>query len=106
MLTHRGGGLLRGLEAAEDGAGTVPYALDAADGRVHWRWRTGADVVGVPVVDERNIYFVSLDNVLRALSRRTGVQQWARLLPLRPTRGPLKVDPTIIVSGVAPALPP
>jgi outer membrane protein assembly factor BamB len=80
------------------------YALDASDGRVAWRWRTGADVVGVPVVDERNIYFVSLDNVLRALSRRTGVQQWARLLPLRPTRGPLKVEPTVIVSGIAPTL--
>ena len=80
------------------------YALDAADGRVQWRWRTGADVVGVPVVDERNIYFVSLDNVLRALSRRTGVQQWARLLPLRPTRGPLKINQTIIVSGIAPTL--
>ena len=106
---RRLGGAPTGLLALDDRvyAGSNDnffYALDAADGRVQWRWRTGADVVGVPVVDERNIYFVSLDNVLRALSRRTGVQQWARLLPLRPTRGPLKVDPTIIVSGVAPAL--
>ena len=80
------------------------YALEAADGRIAWRWRTGADVVGVPVADERNIYFVSLDNVLRALSRRTGVQRWARLLPIRPTRGPQKVEPALIVSGIAPTL--
>ena len=80
------------------------YALDADDGSVAWRWRTGADVVGVPVVDERNVYFVSLDNVLRALSRKSGVQQWVRLLPLRPTRGPLRIDRTLIVSGIAPTL--
>jgi len=78
--------------------------VQSDDGRVAWRWRTGADVVGVPVVDERNVYFVSLDNALRALSRRTGVQQWVRLLPIRPTRGPLRVDRTLVVSGIAPAL--
>jgi len=80
------------------------YAVRSDDGRVAWRWRTGADVVGVPVVDERNVYFVSLDNALRALSRKTGVQQWVRLLPIRPTRGPLRVDRTLVVSGIAPAL--
>jgi hypothetical protein len=78
--------------------------LRAADGQVAWRWRTGADGVGIPVVDERNVYFVSLDNVLRALSRKTGVQQWVRPLPLRPTRGPLKVARTLVVSGIAPTL--
>jgi outer membrane protein assembly factor BamB len=77
------------------------YALHAADGTFAWRWRTGADVIGIPAVDQRNVYFVSLDNVLRALSRKTGVQQWARPLPLRPTRGPLKIDSTLIVSGIA-----
>jgi outer membrane protein assembly factor BamB len=78
------------------------YALEASDGRIAWRWRTGADLVGVPIVDERNVYFVSFDNVLRALSRNTGVQRWARLLPLRPTRGPLRVGDSVIVSGIAP----
>jgi len=80
------------------------YALRSEDGHVAWRWRTGADVIGVPVLDERNVYFVSLDNALRALSQKSGVQQWVRLLPLRPTRGPLLVERTLIVSGVAPML--
>ena len=86
------------------------YSLHSDDGRVAWRWRTGADVLGVPVVDERNVYFVSLDNALRALSRKAGVQQWVRLLPIRPTRGPMRVDRTLVVSGagtaagIAPAL--
>ena len=106
---RRLGGPATGLLALDDRlyAGSNDnyfYALDTADGRVAWRWRTGADVIGIPVVDERNVYFVSLDNVLRALSRKTGVQQWVRLLPFRPTRGPLKIDRTLIVSGIPPTL--
>jgi outer membrane protein assembly factor BamB len=81
------------------------YAIREEDGTIAWRWRTGADVVGLPVVDDRNVYFVSMDNVLRALSRRSGVQQWVRPLALRPTRGPLMVGRTLIVSGIAQALP-
>jgi outer membrane protein assembly factor BamB len=80
------------------------YSIDAVDGRVGWRWRTGADVVGVPVVDDRNVYFVSFDNVVRALLRRNGVQQWVRLLPFRPIRGPLMIARTIVVSGIAPVV--
>jgi outer membrane protein assembly factor BamB len=106
---RRLGGPATGLLAQDDRvfAGSSDhyfYALRSDDGRVDWRWRTGADVVGIPVVDERNAYFVSLDNALRALSRKTGVQQWVRLLPIRPTRGPLRVDRTLVVSGIAPGL--
>ena len=44
----------------------------------------------LPVVDERTVYFVSLDNVLRgARSESSGVQRWKSALPLRPTTGPL-----------------
>lgn len=81
------------------------YCLNTRDGRVEWRWRTGADVIGVPVVDERNVYFVSLDNVLRALSRASGVQQWFRPLSLRPAAGPVKAGATLVVPGLAPTLP-
>ena len=109
IWAQRLGGPVSDLLATDDRvfAGSTDnffYALDAKDGRIAWRWRTGADVVGVPVLDERNVYFVSLDNALRALSRRSGVQQWVRLLPLRPTRGPLEVGDTLIVSGIAPTL--
>lgn len=80
------------------------YCLDTTDGKVEWRWRTGGDVVGVPVVDEHNVYFVALDNVLRALARTSGVQRWMRGLPLRPTHGPLKAGGTLVVTGLAPTL--
>jgi outer membrane protein assembly factor BamB len=80
------------------------YCLMARDGRVDWRWRTGGDVIGSPVVDDNNVYFVSLDNVLRALDRKTGAQQWLRGLPFRPAWAPVKVGGTIVVAGQAPSL--
>jgi hypothetical protein len=80
------------------------YCLSADDGRWDWRWRTGGDIVGLPVVDARNVYFVSLDNVLRALSRKSGVQQWVRPLPIRPVRGPIMAGSALVVTGIAPTL--
>ena len=43
------------------------YCLMTKDGRIDWRWRTGGDVIGTPIADEQRVYFVALDNVLRAL---------------------------------------
>lgn len=78
------------------------YSLDAKDGRVDWRWRTGGDVIGLAAVDDTNVYFVSLDNVLRALGRTSGGQKWIRALPLRPTGGPILASGTLVVTGAAP----
>jgi outer membrane protein assembly factor BamB len=78
------------------------YSIRARDGAVVWRFETGADVVGLPAVDDRSVFFVSLDNLLRGLDRRTGGQRWKRALPLRPVRGPIIVADTLIVSGVSP----
>lgn len=77
------------------------YCMMAADGRVDWRWQTGGDVIGKPVSDERYVYFVALDNVLRAMNLVSGGQQWMRPLPMRPAWGPVKAGSTIVVAGQA-----
>lgn len=77
------------------------YCVMTEDGRVDWRWRTGGDVIGRPVADERYVYFVALDNVLRAMNLVTGGQQWMRPLPIRPAWGPAKAGSTIVVAGQA-----
>lgn len=77
------------------------YCLSAEDGDTRWRVRTGADIVGSPVIDERHVYFVSLDNVLRALNRGNGSLRWRRQLTFRPSTGPLLTGDTVIVAGVA-----
>jgi outer membrane protein assembly factor BamB len=80
------------------------YCILAKDGSIDWKWPTGADVIGQPAHDERNVYFVSLDNVLRALDLTSGAQRWKVTLPIRPTRGPLRALDVVIVTGTSPKI--
>ena len=80
------------------------YCLMTKDGRVDWKWRTGGDVIGAPTSDENNVYFASLDNVLRALNLKSGGQKWLRALPFRPAWAATKVGGTIVVAGQAASL--
>mgnify|MGYP006156828443 CR=1 FL=1 len=80
------------------------YRLSQIDGRTIWRWRTGGDIVGRAAVDEERVFFVSLDNILRALDRDSGVQQWRRPLLGRPTSGPQLTLELTLVSGIAPTV--
>ena len=80
------------------------YCLSQKDGSVKWRWRTGADIIGLAVVDEDRVYFLSLDNVLRALDRDTGVQRWTHPVPTRAVTGPRPAGSALLVSGVSPEI--
>jgi outer membrane protein assembly factor BamB len=80
------------------------YSLNAMTGAVEWRWPTGANVIGRPVVDDQIVYFVALDNVLRALNLSSGVQRWKSALPLRPSTGPIRWSQTLVVAGTTPSL--
>jgi outer membrane protein assembly factor BamB len=77
------------------------YALRVRDGTIAWRWPTGGDVVGRPVADKRLVYFVSFDNVLRALDKNTGNLRWKRPLSFRPTRGLVVMGDAVIASGIS-----
>ena len=81
------------------------FALNARSGQIEWRWRTGGAVVGRPVLDDRNVYFAALDNVLRALDRNHGAQRWYSALPLRPSGPATIAGDVVLVPGVTPALP-
>ncbi len=72
------------------------YCLARADGRVLWRWRTSADIVAPPAVDARDIYLVSLDNLLRALDRGSGSLRWSQLLESRHLGGPQAVAGLVV----------
>jgi outer membrane protein assembly factor BamB len=79
------------------------YCVLARDGTIDWRWRTGGDIVGRPVSDERHVFFVALDNLLRAMDRKSGAQVWMRPLPVRPIAAPLLAGSTLVVAGQQPA---
>ena len=80
------------------------YGLDASNGRIKWRWRTGADVIGNATIDEERVYFVSMDNMIRALDRDTGVQRWKKPLAARPVVGPMAVGDLVLLSSLSPEL--
>lgn len=82
----------------------VLYCLALENGRLMWRWQAGGAIVGVPVVDEENIYFLSLDHLLRALDRGNGHQRWKRALEMRPAAGPFLDDGLVLVAGVSPEI--
>lgn len=64
------------------------FSLDLDSGRQRWRWRVGADASGPATSDDRHIYFVARDNVLRAVARGGGSLRWTADLPSRPLGGP------------------
>jgi outer membrane protein assembly factor BamB len=77
------------------------YALKAKDGHLAWRWRTGGDVVGHAVADDRRVYFTSLDAMLRAVDRRHGDLRWQRPLTSRAVGGPTLAGTQLILAGVS-----
>ncbi len=80
------------------------HSLNADDGDAKWQWPTGADLLGLPVLDTRKVYFIALDNVLRGHHRGNGSMEWKQVLPGRPFTGPLLSGEILIVASVAAAL--
>jgi outer membrane protein assembly factor BamB len=76
------------------------YCLKAETGERYFRWPTGADVVGRPIIIDRRVFFASLDNFVYALDARSGSQQWAAGQPTRPVRGVTQAGDAVLVSGL------
>lgn len=81
------------------------YCLAAESGTTKWRWRTGGTIIGTVAVDADRVYFVALDNVLRALDRSNGSQIWKTSLTHRPTGGPYLTARLLLVPGISAEVP-
>jgi outer membrane protein assembly factor BamB len=75
------------------------YALKAGSGEVDWVWRVGANVLGAPAVDDQRVFFVALDNVVRALDRESGVQKWQHAIRRRAASGPSVVQDVVLLAS-------
>jgi outer membrane protein assembly factor BamB len=62
---------------ATDGIGDV-VALDAATGAEVWRAKPGGPLRGSPTIDSDNLYVLSQDNQLFALSKKDGSVAWTQ----------------------------
>lgn len=76
-------------------------SLDLVTGRVRWRWRPGAPIVGAPVADDSRIYVASFDHILRALDRRNGALRWRRALTHRPAAGPVLLGTRVVMPSLS-----
>lgn len=63
------------------------YCLEGNKGSRKWSFRAGAIPTGRIAVDDERVYFSSLDNVIRALDRKSGNQRWQSGLPHRAPTG-------------------
>jgi outer membrane protein assembly factor BamB len=95
-------GRLTGLSATGDqlivgSTGREVASLDLRSGRVRWRWRVGGAAAGRAAGDDRRIYVVARDNVLRAVDRESGNLRWYAELGARPTGGPALLGGAVLV---------
>jgi outer membrane protein assembly factor BamB len=74
-------------------------SLKMQTGEEDWCWPVGAEVIGAAAVDERHVYFVALDNLLRAHDRRHGALKWKQDLRYRPSAGPSLIGTTVGAPG-------
>jgi outer membrane protein assembly factor BamB len=75
------------------------YTLKASSGRVESHMPIGAEVRGRAVVDDRHVYFASMDNLVRAVRRGDGSLSWHQGLPYRPAAGPVLLASVVVVPG-------
>ncbi len=80
------------------------YALSPRNGDVDWRFRIGGTVVGNPAADASRVYFLALDNLLRALGRSGGSLEWRQMLGRRARFGPYQLGSLLVVSGASPVI--
>lgn len=70
-------------------------------GHERWKWPLGGDLAGMPVADDKRIYFASRDNLVRALDRKSGNLRWKVGLTSRPAGGPLRLADTLLMPLVS-----
>jgi outer membrane protein assembly factor BamB len=71
-------------------------------GRREYCFPVGAAVRGRPVADAKHVYYVALDNVLRANDWKNGALRWKEDLRYRPSAGPILVGASIAALGNVP----
>lgn len=66
------------------------YALEAANGKLLWKYPTDGGVVSRPAIYENNLYIGSEDQRLHVVTQRTGRVNWTYF-----TKGPIRSSPHI-----------
>jgi outer membrane protein assembly factor BamB len=78
------------------------YSVNIKNGETDWKWWVGAEVRARAASDGERIYYLGLDNLVRAVGRNGGSQRWQYGVRFRPFEGPVVVGTTIVLAGSSP----
>ena len=78
------------------------YSVKISNGETDWEWQVGAEVRARAASDGERIYYLGLDNLVRAIGREAGRQRWQQGVRFRPYEGPVVIGPSIVLAGRAP----
>jgi outer membrane protein assembly factor BamB len=73
------------------------YSLAARNGKVHYRWGTGAAIPLSPLVEEERVYVATYANTLFCYRPWNGHELWRANLPGRPAASPERARRRIVV---------
>lgn len=73
------------------------YSLDVTDGKVKFRWSTGAAIRSAALIEGKRLYLASWANTLFAFNASTGDEHWRANLPGRPATSPMRVRNRLLV---------
>ena len=75
----------------------VFYSLSARNGKVHYRWPTGAAIPLSPLVEEDRVYVATFANTLFCYRSGNGHELWRANLPGRPAASPERARRRVVV---------
>ena len=73
------------------------YSLDAVDGKVKFRWPTGAAIRSAVLIEGNRLFLASWANTLFAFNATTGDEHWRANLPGRPATSPMRIRNRLLV---------
>ena len=73
------------------------YSLSVRDGRVHYRWASGAAIPFSALVEEDRVFVATYANTLFCYRPRNGHELWRANLPGRPAASPERVRRRVVV---------
>jgi outer membrane protein assembly factor BamB len=76
-------------------------SIDLNNGRERWGRNLGGDISGLPIADDKRIYYASRDNILWAVDRGNGNLRWRGNLNSRPAGGPLRGQNALLMPMVS-----
>ena len=74
------------------------YCLDALNGKVKFKWATGASIRSPALVEGDRVYVSTYGNAVYAYGARNGHEQWRTHLPGRPASGPIRLYQRFMVA--------